>query len=81
MEPVAQKWTAFGFHTIDLDGNDIGALLNGLELARAETTKPTCLIARTTAGKGIKSLEGLLAHNLRIDAPLLELARAELGEK
>jgi len=51
------RWSAFGWHTIVVDGHDIAALLNAFERASQTTSKPTIILARTLKGKGIACAE------------------------
>jgi len=57
LEPLADKWRAFGWHAIELDGHDIPALRKAFEEARATKGKPTVLIANTIKGKGVSFME------------------------
>lgn len=77
--PIAEKFTAFGWAAEEIDGHDIPALLGGLDRAR-ERDKPTCVVAATVAGKGVHSLEGILAHNLKLPAEVAADALAALAE-
>ena len=54
----AGKWRAFGWHVIELDGHDLGAIVAALEEARSITGRPTMLIAHTVKGKGVSFMEG-----------------------
>jgi transketolase len=56
-EPVTEKWRAFGWHAVRVDGNDIGALLGGLDEIRAHTAGPSVLICDTRTGRGVPFLE------------------------
>jgi transketolase len=56
-EPLAQKWRAFGWHTLEINGHDIAGLLAAFEAARGERTLPTMIIAHTTKGKGVPYME------------------------
>jgi transketolase len=58
LEPIAARWTAFGWNAITVDGHDIQALLDGLNRARTTKGKPSVLLARTLKGKGISAIEG-----------------------
>ncbi len=58
IEPLADKWQAFGWHILEMDGNNIEAITDNLATAWQNKAKPTCIIARTTMGKGIPSIEG-----------------------
>ena len=55
--PVAEKFRAFGWHAIDLDGHDFAAVRRALEEADATKGRPTCLVAHTVKGKGVSFME------------------------
>jgi transketolase len=57
VDPLADKWRAFGWHTIELDGHDIPAIQKALAEAEATKGKPTCLVAHTIKGKGVSFME------------------------
>ena len=57
IDPLRDKWTAFGWHTIEIDGHDMSQIKMALELADKEQGKPTVIIADTIMGKGVKSIE------------------------
>lgn len=80
-EPLTDKMEAFGFATQSLDGNDLGALLDALDRARATKGRPSCLVANTIPGKGVDALEGTMAHMLRFPPDVAAQAIAELKEK
>lgn len=68
MEPVAEKWRAFGWETQEIDGNDIGAVVAALRAARARQGKPKAIVLRTLPGKGVPTLEEReKAHFVRVD--------------
>src|SRR3984893_14462168 len=50
--PLADKWRAFGWHTIEIDGHDFKAIKAALQEAEATKGKPTCIVAHTIKGKG-----------------------------
>jgi transketolase len=54
---LAARWRAFGWHAMEVDGHDLGALLNAFEEARAQEGRPTMILARTLKGKGVKIFE------------------------
>ncbi len=56
-EPVAEKWSAFGWHALEVDGHDHGALADAL---REEADRPKIIIARTIKGKGVSFMEDQL---------------------
>ena len=51
------KWESFGWHVIEVDGHNIQAFVDSVHQAHAIQEKPTCIIAHTIAGKGIKEIE------------------------
>jgi transketolase len=56
-EPVTEKWQAFGWHAVRVDGNDIPALLDGLDRIRDHAGGPSVLICDTRIGRGVPFLE------------------------
>jgi len=68
MEPVAGKWSAFGWETQEVDGNDIAAIVAALRHARLRQAKPKAIVLRTLPGKGVPTLEEReKAHFVRVD--------------
>jgi transketolase len=57
LEPLREKWEAFGFHVIDVDGHNIRDFINSVNTAKAIFEKPVCIIAHTIPGKGIEGIE------------------------
>lgn len=55
---LAEKYRAFGWHAISVDGHDCSALIAALEEAKRTKGKPTMIIAKTTPGKGVTFAEG-----------------------
>lgn len=78
---LAEKWSAFGWNTIVIDGHDFAQILDALDQAKACKGKPTAIIAKTIKGKGFDFAEGKAAyHNAAMNAE--EYARAvELVKK
>lgn len=80
MEPLADRWTSFGFAVKEIDGHDHLALLDAFSRVPLETGKPTCFIAKTIKGKGISFAENKPAwHHGVPTTEQLELAEKELG--
>ncbi|MFN0102825.1 MAG: transketolase [Bryobacteraceae bacterium] len=77
--PLADKWRAFGWNTIELDGHDIGALQKAFAEAAATKGKPTVLIANTIKGKGVSFMEnnpkfhGVAPTNEEVEKALQEI--------
>lgn len=57
LEDLAAKWEAFGWHVLEIDGNNIEAVIDACALARAIVEKPVMIIARTIPGKGVSFME------------------------
>ena len=57
LEPLADKWRAFGWHVIEAYGHDIAALQSAFGEASSEKGRPTCIIAHTIKGKGVSFME------------------------
>jgi transketolase len=56
MDPIDGKFTAFGWHTFAINGNDMGEVVKALERARAYKGQPTCIVSLTHKGQGILPL-------------------------
>lgn len=68
VEPVAQKWSAFGWDTQEIDGNDMAAIVAALEEARRPNQRPKAIVARTVPGKGVPLIEQKeRGHFVRLD--------------
>ncbi|MHB8604523.1 MAG: transketolase [Thermoplasmatota archaeon] len=63
IEPIAERWRAFGWHVIEIDGHNLVEVLDALEKARRVGGKPTMLIASTVKGKGVSYMEGTLSFH------------------
>lgn len=57
LEDLKAKWEAFGWHVIEIDGNDIEAVIDAAAMARAIADKPSVIIAHTIPGKGVDFME------------------------
>ncbi|MCB9914710.1 MAG: transketolase [Planctomycetes bacterium] len=75
---LRQKYEAFGWHAVDVDGHDVTAIDAALCAAKAETERPSALICHTTIGKGVSFMEGKAAWHGT--APNDEQAREALAE-
>lgn len=58
LEPLKDKYEAFNWHVIEVNGHDFHEIINATQEAKAITEKPTVIIAHTIPGKGIKEIEG-----------------------
>ncbi len=57
LEPIAEKYRAFNWHVLEVNGNDIYAFITAVEEAKAIYEKPTLIIAHTIPGKGVPDIE------------------------
>ena len=57
LEPLRQKYEAFNWHVLEVDGNNIGAFIDKVAEAKAIVEKPTVIIAHTIPGKGVDFME------------------------
>ncbi|MSU61094.1 MAG: transketolase [Pedosphaera sp.] len=57
IEPVAEKWRAFGWLTTEIDGNNMQQIIAALHAVRRETDQPKAIVARTVPGKGVPCIE------------------------
>ncbi|MGZ6005436.1 MAG: transketolase [Candidatus Saccharimonadales bacterium] len=57
LEDLKAKWEAFGWHVIEIDGNNIEAVIDACAMARAVVEKPVMIIAHTVPGKGVDFME------------------------
>jgi transketolase len=80
-EPVTDKWRAFGWHAIRVDGNDIEALVDAFDEARAHKGSPSVIICDTRIGRGVPLLETReKAHFMRVAAEEWQTTRDQLAE-
>lgn len=81
LRDLEAKWTAFGWHTVRVDGHDLRALNKAFDAAEATKGKPTVIIADTVKGKGVSFMEGQAGwHGKAIDPDSYAQAMAELEE-
>jgi len=76
--PLADKWRAFGWQVMDIDGHAMDEVVRALEAARAARGAPVCIIAHTVKGKGVSYMEDVAEWHGR--APCAEEAERALGE-
>jgi len=79
IEPVAEKWRAFNWHILEVDGHDPAAIVEACAAAGREKGRPTVILARTVKGKGVSFMENTPAwHSALVSEDLKEQALAEL---
>lgn len=80
IEPIVDKFRAFRYETLDIDGHDLPQILGALETARATKGRPTAIVARTVKGKGVSFMENQFAYHGKPPTKAeAEKALAELG--
>ena len=80
--PIPEKFTAFGFNTIEIDGNNFDEIEAALENAKACKGKPTAIVAKTVKGKGVSYMENQVNwHGAAPNEELYNQAVAELTAK
>jgi transketolase len=80
LKPFAEKWRAFGWHTEEVDGHDIGALIEVLQSVQQVEGKPQVIIAHTVKGKGVSFVEAdYRFHGKALTPEQAEKAREEIN--
>lgn len=74
ISPLPEKWRAFGWNVIEVDGHDIEELISAFALARNAREMPTIIIAKTVKGKGVSFMENQVGWHGAAPSP-------EQGEK
>jgi transketolase len=80
LEPLEDKWRAFGWNARSVDGHDVAEIDAAAESAKAQTEKPSMIILNTHKGKGVSFLEALWEnnHNVTLTPEQHALALEEL---
>jgi transketolase len=77
---LEDKWRAFGWNVLNVDGHDVGAILKVLDEAAAFKGGPTVIVAETVKGKGVSFAENTAAfHNGAMSQAQYDLALTEIG--
>ena len=80
-DQLADRWRAFDWHVIEVDGHDIPAFLAATEEAKTVAGKPVAIVAHTVKGKGVSFMEGdFMWHSKVPNDEQFALAMEELGE-
>jgi transketolase len=78
LEPLVDKWRAFGWHTIDIDGHNMQEILAAYDEAKTIKHNPAIIIAKTIKGKGVSFMENIVDFHGR--APTKEETEIALRE-
>lgn len=80
--PIDEKFKAFGFHVINIDGHDFDQIEATYQEARTVKGQPTAIIAKTVKGKGVSFMENQASwHGTAPNDEQYEVAMKELGEQ
>lgn len=81
IEPIADKWRAFGWHTQSVDGNDMAALVAALDAAQVPAGQPHMIVCYTRMGRGVPFIEERpKAHFVHVEASEWDEAVRQLEE-
>jgi len=79
--PATEKWKAFGWHVVEINGHDFDEIKRALDEADSIKYKPTMIVAKTVKGKGVSFMENRAEwHGKALPEDLLKEALRELGE-
>ena len=79
LEPLVPKWESFGWQVLEIDGHDIGAIVQALQVAQNTVQLPTVIIAHTVKGKGVSFVEAdFTFHGRALKPDQAEKAREEI---
>jgi transketolase len=82
LEPLADKWKAFGWHVIEIDGHNMREILEACDKAKEVRNRPTMVIAHTVKGKGVSFMENALSfHGKPPNDEETKKGLRELGEE
>jgi len=80
--PLAQKWQAFNWHTIEIDGHNLNQILDAYGEASMTKGKPTVIIAKTIKGKGVSFMENVAGwHGKSPSKAEMEQALTEIYDR
>ena len=79
LEPLAEKWRSFGWYVSEVDGHDLGALIESLQELKSIQDRPAILIAHTIKGKGVSFVEAdFTFHGRALNPEQAAKAREEI---
>lgn len=82
IEPLADKWKAFGWHVLNVDGHDLADLCAAFNKAKEVKGKPTMIVAHTIKGHGVSFMEGVIEyHGSTLSEDEVKRALRELEEE
>lgn len=80
IDPLADKWRAFGWNVLEIDGHNFSQIISAIEKAKESENSPTMIIAHTIKGKGVSFMENVVDfHGKALSSKEWEIASVELG--
>lgn len=80
LEPMEERWRAFGWNVITVSGNDVEELQKALDKDQLKSDQPTCIVARTVKGSGVSFVENNNDwHHSKVSKEILDMALKELA--
>ncbi|MGB4008375.1 MAG: transketolase, partial [Bacillota bacterium] len=85
VDHIGERFAAFGWHVIEIDGHDIPAIMAAIDEAQRTSGRPTAIVARTVKGKGVSFMEneagwhGTAPKPEQVEAALAELEASRKG--
>ena len=81
LDPLIDKWRAFGWETLEIDGNDMDAIVGALAAARNRNGMPKAIVLRTVPGRGVRRIESSeKSHFFRVDVSQWDSIIAEFEQ-
>ena len=81
INPIREKWVSFRWHTLEIDGHDLGQIHSAVRSFKEEKDRPTMIICRTVKGKGVSFMENQVDfHGVAPNAEETEIALKELSD-
>jgi transketolase len=83
---LKNKWESFGWHVLEIDGNNVGSIIDAVNLAKAITNRPCVIIAYTVPGKGVDFMEyeskwhGVAPNSEQAEEALRQLEATEVQQ-
>ena len=82
LEPIEERWRAFGWNVLTVDGNDVGSLQKVLDKSNLKPDQPTCVVAKTVKGNGLSfTANNNDWHHNKINQEILTQALQELDKE
>ena len=81
IEPIDEKWNAFGFDSTIVDGHNFDSISNGFKIINNKNGRPKLIIANSVKGKGISFMEGVPSWHYwsKLSEDQIKIANKDLG--